>query len=125
MRKPYPPSLVHTFIATLFIANCGSASAQQRDTATSSTVAFPAASVHSEAKITARIIEAPNGTFGYEVLSNGKLFVRQTNLPGRPGLNGCPTREHAEKFSALVMEKIQRGEMPPTVTAEDLKAFGL
>lgn len=125
MRKHHTPSLVRALIAALFIAASGSAFAQQQEAASATSVAFPDAGAHSDAKLTARIIEAPNGTFGYEVLSDGALFVRQTNVPGRPGNNGCPTREQAEKLSALVTEKIQRGEMPPTVTLEELKALGL
>jgi len=125
MRKQHDPSLVRSLIAALLIAASGTAFAQHQEAANSTSVAFPAANAHSGKKLTARIIDAPNGTFGYEVLSDGALFVRQTNLPGRPGLNGCPTREQAEKLSTLVIEKIQRGEMPPSVTQDELKAFGL
>ena len=125
MRKQHDPFLVRSLIAALLIAASGSAFAQQQEAASATSVAFPAANAHSEAKLTARIIEAPNGTFGYEVLSDGALFVRQTNVPGRPGNNGCPKREQAEKLSALVIEKIQRGEMPPTVSQNELKALGL
>lgn len=125
MRKQHDPSLVRALIAALFITASGSAFAQQQVAASATSVAFPAANAHSEAKLTARIIEAPNGTFGYEVLSDNKLFVRQTNVPGRPGNSGCPKREQAEKLSALVIEKIKRGEMPPTVSLEELKNLGL
>ncbi len=123
MRKPQPLSIVRAFIASVFIAFCGTGAAQSQDT--TKAVAFPAASAHKDAKLTAHIIQASNGTFGYEVLSDGALFVRQTNLPGRPGNEGCRTREQAEKLSALVMQKIQRGEMPPTVTKEELTTLGL
>ena len=125
MRKQHDPFLVRSLIAALLIAASGTAFAQQQEAANSTSVAFPAANVHNGKKLTARIIEAPNGTFGYEVLSDGKLFVRQTNVPGRPGNNGCPKREQAEKLSALVIEKIQRGEMPPTMTQDELKTLGL
>ncbi|MEO8067201.1 MAG: DUF4907 domain-containing protein [Flavobacteriales bacterium] len=90
-----------------------------------SAAAFPAPTEHQSATLSYRIIDAPNGTFGYDILSDGKLLIHQTNVPGRPGNNGCPTGEQAKKLSALVMEKIQRGEMPPTVTTEELKNHGL
>ena len=74
----------------------------------------------STATITYRIIDAPNGTFGYEILSDGKLLVRQTNIPGQPGNTGCSSRTDAEKLAAFVAAKVERGEMPPTVTKEEL-----
>jgi hypothetical protein len=84
-----------------------------------------APSAFSKAVITHRIIDAPNGTFGYEILSDGKLFVRQTSIPGRPGVEGCATRQQAETLAALVAQKIRSGAMPPTVSAEELTSLGL
>lgn len=118
-------------IASLFcVAVTGRAQLAERNpqeaaTRSSSAPALPAAGTHQHAALTAQVIDAPHGTFGYEVYSNGKLFVRQTNLPGRPGVDGCATREQAQKLSALVIEKIQRGEMPPTVSNNELTALGL
>ncbi|MCY7306990.1 MAG: DUF4907 domain-containing protein [Rhodoferax sp.] len=89
------------------------------------TAAFPAASAHAGATLTHAIIEAPNGTFGYDVFSDGKLFLHQTNLPGQPGVEGCKTREDVEKLAAFVITKIKKGEMPPTVTTEELKTLGI
>ena len=125
MRKPHPLFFVRATLAALFLAICGTVAAQQRDTTATPAAAFPTADAHKDTKLTSRIIDAPNGTFGYEVLSDDKLFVRQTNVPGRPGNEGCRTREQAEKLSALVIQKIQRGEMPPTVTGDELKSLGL
>ena len=71
------------------------------------------------------VIDAPNGTFGYDILSDGRLFVHQTNVPGRPGIEGCRTRMDAERLAGLVVEKISKGEMPPTISAEELTALGI
>ena len=92
---------------------------------TTSATQFPSASEHSNAVLTSTIIDAPNGTFGYDVFSDGKLFLHQTNLPGQPGNDGCKTKADAEKLAAFVMEKIRKGEMPPTVATEDLKTLGI
>jgi len=67
-----------------------------------------------------RVIDAANGTFGYEVLRDGQLLIRQTTVPGRPGLAGCRTREQATALATLVLNKIRAGHMPPTVTNEEL-----
>ncbi|MBK9288289.1 MAG: DUF4907 domain-containing protein [Flavobacteriales bacterium] len=78
-----------------------------------------------KATITHRIIDAPNGTYGYEILADGKLLVRQTNIPGQPGNAGCVTKTDAEKLATLVAVKVKRGEMPPTVTKEELQQLSI
>lgn len=86
---------------------------------------FPHASDHAGATLTYRIIDAPNGTFGYAIHSDGELLIQQTNLPGQPGVEGCRTKADAEKLAELVIGKIRKGEMPPTVSNEELKTLGL
>lgn len=82
---------------------------------------FPSASEHAQAELSYRIIDAPNGTFGYDILSDGKLFIHQTNIPGQSGNEGCRTKEQAEKLALLIVGKMEKGEMPPTVTIEEIK----
>jgi len=84
---------------------------------------FPAAGEHAKATLSYRIIDAPNGTYGYDILSDGRLFVHQTNLPGLPGNEGCTTKADAEKLAAFVIAKIQKGEMPPSVTTAELDSL--
>ncbi len=98
-------------------------SGEQIPPAADTAVQFPAAAEHAQAQLTFSIIDAPNGTFGYDILSDGKLFIHQTNIPGQPGNEGCKTREQAEKLAGLIVEKMKKGEMPPTVTTEELKAL--
>jgi hypothetical protein len=86
---------------------------------------FPSATEHRAAELSYRIIDAPNGTFGYDILSDGRRLVHQTNLPGMPGNEGWATREQAEQLAQLVIGKIQKGEMPPSVTAEELNDLNI
>lgn len=86
-------------------------------------VEFPASSAHANAELTYRIIDAPNGTFGYDILSNGRLFVHQTNLPGMPGIEGCRSQADAEKLAAFVIAKIRQGQMPPSITPAELDSL--
>ncbi len=123
MRKPRHTSSIRIGIATLLFALAVPAHAQLKDTAEN--VTFPAPTEYKDAKLTSRIVDSPNGTFGYEVYTDGKLLVQQKNVPGRPGWSGCPRREQAEKLAALVIDKISHGIMPPTVSNEELKALGL
>lgn len=89
---------------------------EQKRTATQT----PQLQAKPNATLTYVITDAPNGTFGYDILNDGKLFVRQQNIPGQPGNKGCATKEEAERLAALVITKVKKGEMPPTVMKEDL-----
>ena len=86
---------------------------------------FPAPQDHKDSRITCAIIDAPNGTFGYDIFSDVRLLIHQTNLPGQPGVEGCRTREDAERLATLVLSKVRNREMPPTVTMEELMALGI
>ena len=44
-------------------------------------------------------------------------------MPGLPGAEGCRTKADAEKLAAFVIGKIQKGEMPPSITTEELKTL--
>ena len=82
---------------------------------------FPAASAYTNSNLTYNIIDAPNNTFCYDVYADGKLLIHQTSIPALPGNEGFKTKQDAEKVVLLVIDKIKRGEMPPTVTIEELK----
>jgi len=64
-------------------------------------------------------------TFGYDISMEGKMMIHQPSIPGLPGNKGFDTKEQAEKVARLVMGKIEKGEMPPTVTTEELKNLGI
>jgi|GEM_PF-1194264 len=68
-----------------------------------------------------RIIPSENSTFGYEILMDGRLYIRQPNIPGLPGNEGFLEKITAMKVADLVILKIRKNEMPPSVTVEELK----
>lgn len=72
-----------------------------------------------------KIIPAPGNTWGYDILKDDKIFIHQPNKPGMPGTQGFATKQDAIKVARLVITKIQKGEMPPTVSQEELKALKL
>ena len=86
---------------------------------------FPSASQVKETKLTYKIIEALNGTYGYQVHADGRLLIHQNSIPALPGNNGFRTRAQSEKVAQLVIKKIRKGEMPPTITVEELKKLGV
>ena len=68
-----------------------------------------------------KIIPSVNKTWGYEIYNNGKLFIHQASIPAAPGNEGFKTKADAEKVAKLVIDKIRKGEMPPTVSVEEMK----
>ena len=74
---------------------------------------------------THRVISALGGTYGYEILANDQVFIRQSTLPGRSGGAACPTAAKAEQRAQLVIGKLQSAAGPPTVTAAELIQLGL
>ena len=49
------------------------------------------------------------------------MTIHQPSIPGMPGNDGFKTKADAEKVAQLVIKKIKKGEMPPTVTVEEMK----
>ena len=82
---------------------------------------FPEASAYTNTKLTYTIIDAPNHTFGYDVYADGKLLIHQASIPAMPGNEGFRTKTDAEKVALLVIDKIRKGEMPPTVSVDEMK----
>ena len=82
---------------------------------------FPQASQVVNSKFTYNIISAPEKTFGYDILVDGKIMIHQPNKPGMGGIRAFDTKLDAEKVAKLVVQKMKNGEMPPSVTPEELK----
>lgn len=86
---------------------------------------FPEASAYANADLTYNIIDTPNSTFCYDVYAGGRLMIQQTSVPGLPGNEGFKTKEDAVKVAEMVMYKIRKGEMPPTVSIDEMKNIGI
>lgn len=71
-------------------------------------------------KYSYEIIDAPEKTFGYNILRNNKVLITQTNVPGKNGLSGFKMKVQAEKSALLVIKKLKNGQMPPTLTKEEI-----
>lgn len=52
-------------------------------------------------------------------------MVHQASIPGMSGNKGFATKKDATKVAELVIEKMQKGIMPPTVTKEELQKLKL
>jgi hypothetical protein len=72
---------------------------------------------------TYRIIHSAENTYGYEILIKKTLFIHQPCIPGMPGNKGFVRKSSAEKVARLVIKKIQKGIVPPTVTIKELDSM--
>ena len=70
-----------------------------------------------------RIIPSESNTYGYDILVKNKILIHQQNIPGMPGNKGFPVKADAEKVARLVIKKIQRGMMPPTMERKELDSL--
>jgi hypothetical protein len=72
-------------------------------------------------EITFLVFSSANNTWGYDILVDKKLTIHQPNIPGVAGESGFKTKVDAENVAKLVVGKIKKGEMPPSITLEEMK----
>ncbi|MES2132740.1 MAG: DUF4907 domain-containing protein [Bacteroidota bacterium] len=82
---------------------------------------FPDAKTMSNKNLTYSVISSPGSTFGYDIFADSKLLIHQPSVPGLTGNVGFRTKQSAEKIALLVIEKIRKGEMPPSVTEKEMR----
>jgi hypothetical protein len=82
---------------------------------------FPSASSFNKSVLTYKIINAPNNTYCYDIYADGRLMIHQPSIPGLSGNEGFKSKAQSEKIANLVISKIKKGEMPPSVTIEELR----
>ncbi len=83
----------------------------------------PAPNPYLNSKIEYKIVNSENGTFGYDIIIEGKTSIHQPSIPGMPGNNGFRTKEQAERTAKFVISKIRQNIMPPTVTIQELDSL--
>jgi hypothetical protein len=81
----------------------------------------PSGETQKNSNYTYTIIPEPNKTWGYDIYIEKRLFIHQPGVPGLPGNEGFKTKAGAEKVAKLVIEKIKKGVMPPSLTIEEIK----
>ncbi len=122
MKNPALKLLLATMFALVGIVNLPAHTLSYNRPGSAGTT--PGSNVNAGQKsdnVVCEIIPAPNKTWGYDIFIENRLFIHQTSVPGMPGNEGFKTKEGAAKVAAFVVAKIKKGEVPPTVTAEDLK----
>ncbi len=100
----------------LFIISHSSLSAQQEP-------AFP--KTDANAKLSYKLIELPDHTYGYDIYNADKLMIHQPSVPGAPGNKCFKAKSDAVNVAKLVITKIKKGEMPPSVSSDELKKLSI
>lgn len=68
-------------------------------------------------------VENSTSDWGYQLLKDGQLMIDQKHIPAIQGNRGFATKELAEKTANYILEKIKKGEFPPTVSVEELDSL--
>ncbi len=64
-----------------------------------------------------------DGTWGYDILSAGKVLIHQPNIPAIPGNPGVELETQATQLAQLVVRKINARIMPPSVSSEEVQGI--
>ncbi len=70
-----------------------------------------------------QLIEGEHG-WGYQIYDGTTMMINQPHIPSVPGIQGFATKEKAEIAARYVLEQINKGNFPPTVSPEKLKELG-
>ena len=74
-------------------------------------------------QLTYKIINSEQNTFGYDILDYNRPMIHQPAVPAMPGNKGFATKEDATKVAKLVIQKINKNIMPPSITPQELKSL--
>lgn len=78
--------------------------------------------VEERSSFSLKIFKTENG-WGYDVFRNGKKYIRQATKPGVQGNKGFETELQAHKIGEFVIQKLEKGIIPPTVTATEIDSL--
>ena len=63
--------------------------------------------------------------WGYEIIAGAKVYIHQEFIPAIPGKHGFKTSEDALRVGRKVVSKISAGQLPPTITVDELRELGI
>ena len=65
------------------------------------------------------ITSAPENTYGYEIIINNKVLIKQQTIPARQGFQRFKRKSDTAEVAALVLAKLKRGQFPPSIDEKD------
>jgi hypothetical protein len=79
--------------------------------------AFNTTTTQKGKSITSKVFFGLSG-WGYDILVNDTLFIHQESIPVLAGKQGFPKKEQAEQAANLIINKMERGQLPTISTFE-------
>jgi Domain of unknown function (DUF4907) len=61
--------------------------------------------------------------WGYDICKDNKLLIHQPNIPAIEGDRGFSSEQKAISVANLMIQKLQNGIMPPTLSIEELDSL--
>lgn len=58
--------------------------------------------------------------WGYQILQDGSVIIKQTYIPAIQGNHAFRTEEDAQKTAEFILEKMNNNIFPPTLSKEEL-----
>src|SRR6476659_6054575 len=100
--------IINCLVAIFFAASVHAQQQPKQENATAQFLPIEiGTSAYANTKLTYKIIDAPNHTYGYDVLAGGRLAIHQKSMPAMPGNEGFKTKADASKVAQLVIGKIK------------------
>lgn len=69
--------------------------------------------------------KAKSGTWGYDIMANGKFYFHQAEMPGKEGGLGFATEADALKVGKRIVELLRSPVSEPSLTAGELQKMGI
>lgn len=63
--------------------------------------------------------------WGYQIFEGSKMIINQEHIPAVQGMHGFSSKEKAVKAASYVVNKIENGIFPPTLTPKELDSLGV
>jgi hypothetical protein len=118
-RYPCPPGPgLGVFLVAIAILGSNSAIFAQVASKPSSTTQTKSAS---KPDIRYEVFYDKESGYGYDVFVDGKKLIHQPNIPGIAGTAGFKKEEHSRRVAELVVKKLERNEVPPAITRDELR----
>jgi len=101
-----------------FSTGCGTSSNRSTETAGVEYTTQP------DSVFQAVVVVSGNG-WGYRITQNKSVIINQPTIPAINGNQAFKSEAEARSVAMLVVEKLNRGHMPPSVTVKELDSLGI
>ncbi|MFA4851459.1 MAG: DUF4907 domain-containing protein [Bacteroidales bacterium] len=71
---------------------------------------------YAKAEIDIKTFQTDTIGWGYDIYIDGSLYIHQPHKPALPGIHGFNNEKSAQKTAELVVSKIRKNILPPTLS---------